>query len=72
MCMFSMSLKMCWVINGRHYYVAQRHVTHGVLTFFLFKSPLGMSKIVSPTVFASVPGHGLATGYVLGRHRDMQ
>ena len=65
--MFSMSLKMQWAINARHYYVAQRQVTHGVLTFSLFESLLGMSKIVSPSAFASVPGHGLATCYVLGR-----
>ena len=67
MCMFSTSLNMQWEINARRYYVGLRQVTHGVLTLSLFIRALGMSKIVSPTVFAALSMHGLATCYVLGR-----
>ena len=57
---------MMWAINARRYYVAQRHVIATVLTFSLFRTPLGMSKMISPSEFAYVSGHGLGTCYVTG------
>ena len=54
-----MSLKMPWAINARRYSLAQKHLSAIVLTFCMFESSLGMSKVVSASAFTCVPGHGV-------------
>jgi hypothetical protein len=52
-----MSLKMSIEINARRYSAAQRHVYAIVLTFCMFESSMGMSKVVSAGAFTYLRGH---------------